>query len=126
MNGPPGCPPVADAPDAHTDESLLRRMILNLLQNAVAHTREGSAVAVEVSPNGRYAYVRVTDQGEGIAAADRARIFDRFVQLDAARGGAGAGLGLPIARWIAEAHGGTLELEESGSEGSTFRIQLPA
>jgi len=82
-------------------------------------------VAVEVSPNGRYAYVRVTDQGEGIAAADRARIFDRFVQLDAARRGAGAGLGLPIARWIAEAHGGTLELEESGSEGSTFRIVLP-
>src|SRR5438874_4545089 len=107
------------------DESLLRRMILNLLQNAVAHTREGSAVAVEVSPNGRCAYVRVTDQGEGIAAADRARIFDRFVQLDAARGGAGAGLGLPIARWIAEAHGGTLELEESGSEGSTFRVVLP-
>jgi len=107
------------------DESLLRRMILNLLQNAVAHTREGSAVAVEVSPNGRSAYVRVTDQGEGIAAADRARIFDRFVQLDAARCGAGAGLGLPIARWIAEAHGGTLELEESGSEGSTFRIVLP-
>jgi len=107
------------------DESLLRRMILNLLQNAVAHTREGSAVAVEVSPNGRYAYVRVTDQGEGIPEADRARIFDRFVQLDAARRGAGAGLGLPIARWIAEAHGGTLELEESGSGGSTFRIALP-
>jgi len=107
------------------DESLLRRMILNLLQNAVAYTREGSAVAVEVSPNGRHAYVRVTDQGEGIPEADRARVFDRFVQLDAARRGAGAGLGLPIARWIAEAHGGTLDLEESGSAGSTFRIVLP-
>ena len=107
------------------DESLLRRMILNLLQNAVAYTRAGSAVAVDVSPNGRHASIRVTDQGEGIPEADRSRIFDRFVQLDTARRSAGVGLGLPIARWIAEAHGGTLELEESGASGSTFRVVLP-
>jgi len=107
------------------DEDLLRRMLLNLLQNAVAHTREGGAVAVEVTPNGRNVYVRVRDEGEGIAESDRARIFDRFVQLDAARHGIGAGLGLPIARWIAEVHGGTLDIEESGGAGSTFRIVLP-
>jgi two-component system, OmpR family, sensor kinase len=107
------------------DEDLLRRMLVNLLQNAVMHTRDGSAVVVDVSPNGRTVYIRVTDEGEGIGEADRARIFDRFVQLDAARHNAGAGLGLPIARWIAEAHGGSLELEESGRTGSTFRIVLP-
>ena len=107
------------------DENLLRRMILNLLQNAVAYTRAGSTVAVEVSPNGRQVCIRVRDQGDGIPDVDRARIFDRFVQLDTARRSAGAGLGLPIARWIAEAHGGSLELEESGSGGSTFRIALP-
>jgi two-component system, OmpR family, sensor kinase len=107
------------------DESLLRRMILNLVQNAVACTRNGSRVSVAVVPNGRYAFIRVRDQGEGIAESDRARIFDRFVQLDAARGSAGAGLGLPIARWIAEAHGGSLDLEESGATGSTFRVTLP-
>ena len=107
------------------DESLLRRMVLNLLQNAVTHTRDASTVVVDVSPNGRNVYIRVKDEGEGIPEADRARIFDRFVQLDAARHRAGAGLGLPIARWIAEAHGGNLDLEESGSAGSTFRIVLP-
>jgi two-component system OmpR family sensor kinase len=107
------------------DESLLRRMILNLLQNAVAYTRNGSRVTVDVVPNGRYAFIRVRDEGEGIAESDRARIFDRFVQLDSARHGAGAGLGLPIARWIAEAHGGSLDLEESGATGSTFRVTLP-
>jgi len=100
-------------------------MILNLLQNAVAHTRAGSQVVVDVSPNGRSVYIRVKDEGEGIPEADRARIFDRFVQLDAARRGAGAGLGLPIARWVAEIHGGALDLETSGRTGSTFRIVLP-
>jgi len=114
----------ADVP-FYGDEDLLRRMILNLLQNAVQHTRAGGAVRVEVAPNGRRIAVRVSDEGVGIAAADRARIFDRFVQLDAARRGDGAGLGLPIARWIAEAHGGTLDLETSGSSGSTFRVELP-
>ena len=107
------------------DEGLLRRMILNLLQNAVAYTRSGSRVRVDVVPNGRVAWIRVRDEGEGIAESDRARIFDRFVQLDSARHGAGAGLGLPIARWIAEAHGGSLDLEESGAAGSTFLVTLP-
>jgi heavy metal sensor kinase len=107
------------------DESLLRRMILNLLQNAVTHTRAGSQVVVDVSPNGRSVCIRVRDEGGGIPEADRVRIFDRFVQLDAARRGAGAGLGLPIARWIAEIHGGTLDLEDSGLAGSTFRVDLP-
>ena len=107
------------------DESLLRRMMLNLLQNAVAYTRPGSEVVVDVAPNGTQAFIRVTDHGEGIADADRSRIFDRFVQLDTARRSAGVGLGLPIARWIAEAHGGSLELAESGSGGSIFCVMLP-
>jgi signal transduction histidine kinase len=107
------------------DEGLLRRMLLNLLQNAVTYTRRGGAVSVDVSPNGRDLHIRVTDQGPGIPDSDRARIFDRFVQLDGARHGAGAGLGLPIARWIAEVHGGTLDVDESGPGGSTFRILLP-
>src|SRR5262249_13829023 len=110
----------------HGDESLLRRMVLNLLRNAVTHTRGGSAVVVDVSPNGCSIYIRVKDEGEGIPDADRARIFDRFGPPAAARRSAGAGLGLPIARWIAEIHGGTLDLEESGRDGSTFRIVLPA
>jgi len=68
--------------------------------------------------------VRVSDGGPGIPEADRTRIFDRFVRLDEARTGNGTGLGLPIAKWIAEAHGGTLVLETSGPAGSTFCATL--
>jgi signal transduction histidine kinase len=107
------------------DENLLRRMLLNVIQNAVTHTRGGGTVTVDVAPNGRQIAIRVHDEGAGIPEADRVRIFDRFVQLDAARRSGGAGLGLPIARWIAEAHAGSLELEASGPAGSTFLIGLP-
>ena len=107
------------------DESLLRRMLLNVVQNAVAHTPPGGAVTIDVEPNGHQVAIRVRDEGAGVPEADRVRIFDRFVQLDAARRSAGAGLGLPIARWIAEAHGGSLELEDSRPTGSTFVIALP-
>jgi two-component system OmpR family sensor kinase len=107
------------------DENLLRRMLVNVMQNAVTSTHPGTAVIVDVSTNGRYVDIRVTDEGDGIPERDRARIFERFVQLDPARRSEGAGLGLPIARWIAEIHGGSLDLIQSGTGGSTFRILLP-
>jgi two-component system OmpR family sensor kinase len=107
------------------DEDLLRRLMLNVLQNAVQHTPSGGSVAVNVCQQPEGVRIRVTDEGSGIAADDQRRIFDRFVQLDAARRGQGAGLGLPIARWIAEAHSGTLILEQSGPGGSTFCVSLP-
>jgi signal transduction histidine kinase len=107
------------------DEELLRRMLLNVVQNAVQHTPAGHAVTIDVVPNGRTVGIDVTNEGQPIADADRARIFNRFVQLDPARRTAGSGLGLPIARWIAEAHGGTLVLASSGPSGTTFSITLP-
>jgi signal transduction histidine kinase len=78
-----------------------------------------------VSPDGTDIAIRVRDEGPGVPEEDRERIFGRFVQLDTARRGNGAGLGLPIARWIAEAHGGTVVLEDTGAGGSTFRVTLP-
>jgi two-component system OmpR family sensor kinase len=107
------------------DEDLLRRLVLNVLQNAVQHTPSGGAVAVDIARDPEAVRIRVTDEGVGIPASDQQRIFDRFVQLDAARRGQGTGLGLPIARWIAEAHCGTLVLEHSGPGGSTFCVSLP-
>jgi signal transduction histidine kinase len=107
------------------DEDLLRRMLSNVVQNAVQHARSGGAVRILLSPNQRTTAIRVHDDGPGIADHDKDRIFDRFVQLDDARRRDGAGLGLPIARWIAEAHGGLLDLETSTADGSTFRIVLP-
>jgi heavy metal sensor kinase len=108
------------------DEDLLRRLVLNVLQNAVQHTPEGGSVEVELRQDADAVRLRVTDEGPGIPPADQTKIFDRFVQLDAARRGVGIGLGLPIARWIAEAHGGTLVLEKSEGAGSTFCVSLPA
>ena len=106
------------------DEDLLRRLVTNLLQNAIQHTRPGGAVAVDLASQNGHVQIRVADGGPGIPEADRARIFDRFVRLDEARTGNGAGLGLPIAKWIAEAHGGSLVLESSASTGSTFCATL--
>jgi heavy metal sensor kinase len=107
------------------DEDLLRELVLNLLQNAVQHTPSGASVTITTCQDRDVLRIRVTDTGRGIAPADRARIFDRFVQLDASRRATGTGLGLPIARWIAEAHDGTLVLESSGAAGSTFCVSLP-
>jgi heavy metal sensor kinase len=107
------------------DEDLLRRLVLNVLQNAVQHTPAGGSVAVDIQQELEAVRIRVTDEGPGIPPVDQQRIFDRFVQLDAARRSQGTGLGLPIARWIAEAHRGTLVLERSGPGGTTFCVSLP-
>jgi two-component system OmpR family sensor kinase len=107
------------------DEDLLRRLVLNVLQNAVQHTPCGGSVSVEMSQDSDAVKIRIADTGVGIPSADQTRIFDRFVQLDPARRGRGAGLGLPIARWIAEAHGGTVVLESSSPNGTIFCVTLP-
>jgi signal transduction histidine kinase len=107
------------------DEDLLRQLVSNLLQNAVQHTPAGGTASIAVCKDTGTVTIRVTDTGEGIGSADQARIFDRFVQLDPSRRATGTGLGLPIARWIAQAHGGTLLLETSGPQGSTFSVSLP-
>ena len=105
------------------DDDCLRQLFTNLLDNAVAHTRAGGLVTAHTHVTEKQISVRITDQGEGIAAADRERIFERFTRLDRHR--PGAGLGLPIARWMTEAHGGTLELDSSSSDGSVFAVTLP-
>jgi len=107
------------------DEELLQRMLMNVLQNAVRYSPAGGTVGLEVQSDASGVTIRVKDQGPGIPEADRERIFDRFVRVDTARGGDGAGLGLPIARWVAVAHGGSLDVEASDATGSTFRVWLP-
>ncbi len=105
------------------DDTLLRQMVGNLLDNAIRHARPAGSVSATVERNGSMAVVRVTDDGPGVPADQRERVFERFVQLDSSTGG--AGLGLPIARWIAEAHGGHLVLETTGTSGATFAATLP-
>jgi signal transduction histidine kinase len=105
------------------DDTLLRRMIGNLLDNALRHARSGVWVTATLARSGAEAVLRVRDDGAGIPPAERERIFQRFVRLDSSS--PGAGLGLPIARWIAEAHQGELVLESSDGSGTCFRVSLP-
>ena len=108
------------------DDGLLRQLVTNLLDNAVQHTPRGGAVTVTVDAVGAVATIAVSDTGPGIPSADRERVFERFVRLDPARSAtSGAGLGLPIARWIAEQHGGTLTVEQNAAGGCVFVVQLP-
>ena len=102
------------------DEELLQRLLLNLLDNAIKFTPNGGSVLMEATVDGATCAIRVTDSGAGIAADDQPRIFERFFRSSARRPESGAGLGLPIARWIAELHGGTVRLERSDADGSRF------
>ncbi|MBS1806609.1 MAG: heavy metal sensor histidine kinase [Acidobacteria bacterium] len=114
------------------DEGLLRQMLLNLLDNAIKHTPAGGAVMVHLLTTQTACEITVTDTGAGIPAAAQSHIFERFYRVDKARSrsengkGSGAGLGLAIARWIAEAHHGTLRLKRSDASGSVFVVALPA
>jgi heavy metal sensor kinase len=110
------------------DEDLIRRMIVNLVDNAVRHSPAQSTVRVELDATDAGFAIAVKDQGPGIAPEIREQIFERFFRGDAARRpGAreGAGLGLALARWIARSHGGDVVLARSSPSGSTFVISLP-
>lgn len=107
------------------DEALLRRMLSNLLGNALAYTPQGGTVTVSLAQSDNV-MIQVADTGRGIAPEDRERIFERFVRLDPARAAGGAGLGLSIARWVAEAHGGGVRILSSGPGGSVFAVNLPS
>jgi heavy metal sensor kinase len=108
------------------DDELLQRMILNLLDNAVKYTPRGGEISVGLMASNGDAHLTVRDNGIGIPAKDQPHVFDRFYRVDKARSRAlgGAGLGLSIARQIAEAHGGTVSVESS-SGGSVFTVELP-
>jgi heavy metal sensor kinase len=107
------------------DEELIQRLVLNLVENAVKFTPDGGRVDIAVEANGNLCSIRVTDSGAGILPDDQPHIFERFFRVDRARSQGGAGLGLPIARWIAELHGGSVRLERSGAGGSVFVAELP-
>jgi two-component system sensor histidine kinase KdpD len=106
------------------DPVLVEQLIVNLLDNAARHTPAGTEVEVRAEARGGALTVDVADGGPGIAEPYRARVFDRF-QRGSASTGRGAGLGLAIARAIAEVHGGRLTLAERPGGGALFRLELP-
>lgn len=112
------------------DEELLHRLVLNLLDNAVKYTRFGGRVSVRMAVEGGVDRIFVRDEGPGVPEKERGRIFERFYRGSETGVGKGAGLGLAIAKSIAQLHGGGVRLAESSPAGCTFvaevRISIPA
>jgi signal transduction histidine kinase len=110
-------------PAIAADPVRLRRVLSNLLTNAIAHTPRDGSVAISVTADGAYQRLEVTDTGSGIPAESLASVFERFVRGPRS---AGSGLGLAIARDLVEAHGGTIEAISPPGRGATLRVRLPA
>jgi signal transduction histidine kinase len=110
------------------DHRRLEQALTNLLSNAHKFSSNGSAVRLSVAQQGQDVTWTVADRGVGIAPEDRPRLFERFFSAptDAAGHRAGTGLGLPLALAIAQAHGGTIEVESAVGQGSTFILRVPA
>ena len=111
------------------DRGFLRMAVINLLDNAVKYSPVGSSIHVLLEPSKKEGFVKleIADEGPGIPITEASRVFDRFYRLDEARAQeeGGAGLGLAIAKWSVEAHGGELLLDSEPGKGSAFTIQLP-
>ena len=114
-----------DVPPVRADAAHLERAFANLLENAVRYSR-GLPVSVHIRRNGPRVVVRVVDQGPGIGAAERDRIFEPFYRgSGSGDAGAGSGLGLSIAKGFVEANGGTIAVESLPGQGSSFVVSLP-
>jgi two-component system OmpR family sensor kinase len=107
------------------DEDLLRRLVINLLDNGIRYTPAGGRVTAGLQTDPAGVRLRIADTGIGISADAAPHIFERFFRADKARTRGGFGLGLSIVKWIAESHGGTVELESLPAKGSTFTVTLP-
>jgi signal transduction histidine kinase len=107
--------------------SELTRLFTNLLENAVRHTPRGGSVQVRARHTEHAVTIEVIDEGPGIPLADQERIFERFYRADSARASSdgGAGLGLAIAQWIVDRHGGSIIATNRPSGGARFEIRLP-
>lgn len=107
------------------DETLLIRMVNNLVSNAIRYNRPGGSAEVSLRKRGKYAVLTVRDTGIGIRREDLGQIFSRFYRADRSRSSEGTGLGLSMAAWIARVHGGSIRAESVYGEGSVFTAELP-
>jgi signal transduction histidine kinase len=118
-----------DSPDltADGDPERVHQVVANLLENAVRHTPLGGTVEVRAKRNHDGVTIEVLDEGPGIAEVDEARIFERFYRADTARSSSdgGAGLGLAIAQWIVDLHGGDIHPERREPHGCRMVVTLP-
>jgi len=118
---------VSDDIDVMIDRLVLREAISNVVDNAIKYSRRGATIHIRVLAREGAGVIEVVDQGPGVPAEHRQRIFDRFFRIDQARsrGSGGTGLGLAIAKWAVEANGGVIDADHAPGGGSVFRITLP-
>lgn len=115
-------------PDIWLDNGLIRRVLVNLIGNAIKYAPEEAEVGLSAAINGDTLHFAVKDNGPGISKANQARIFDKFSRLESGvNSPAGVGLGLAFCKLAVEAHGGTITVESKGipGQGATFNVLLP-
>jgi PAS domain S-box-containing protein len=112
-------------PQVWVDEDMIRRVLTNLLENAVKYTPPGSSISVGAQVEGQQVMVWVQDTGPGIPPGENERIFDKFTRLHGRSGTRGLGLGLAFCRLAVEAHGGRIWVENVPGSGACFKFTLP-
>lgn len=116
---------IRDAITVYGDENQLKRLFINLLDNAIKYTLRNGKVIVDIEPVDNYAKIVVSDTGMGIPDSEIHHIFNRFYRLDKSRHQPGFGLGLSIAKSIVEAHKGKIEVKSKLNQGTTITVFLP-
>ncbi len=116
---------IAACPHVLADKEMIGRVFANLLHNALKFTPEGGQIVIGAQAGGDAVTVSVSDTGPGIPREELPRVFERFYKVDRARGQAGTGLGLAVARHIVEGHSGRIWAESELGKGTTFRFTLP-
>jgi signal transduction histidine kinase len=113
--------------EVYGDPERVHQVVANLLDNAIAHSPPGGGVRLEASRNGGVARIEVRDEGPGIPSDEAARVFERFYRSDSARSSreGSSGLGLAIARWIVDLHGGDIRVDTTYSNGCNMVVELP-
>jgi signal transduction histidine kinase len=116
-----------DLPSLRLDRDAIEQAILNLLNNAMKYSGKNREISLRLSRRNGSALIQVSDQGIGIPAREQRRIFDKFYRVPSKENHAisGTGLGLALVAHIANAHGGSVEVESAPGKGSTFSIALP-
>jgi len=107
------------------DRRRISQVCANLIDNAIKYTAAGGRIEVAVFSDGSSSVLRISDTGVGIAAEDRARVWERLFRADRSRGEPGLGLGLSLVKAVVEAHGGGVKLESELGAGSMFEVRLP-
>jgi NtrC-family two-component system sensor histidine kinase KinB len=115
----------AGLPTVEMDVDMIRRVLINLLENAVKYTRSGGRISISADRTGDEVRVKVSDTGPGIPAGDQQRIFEKFARLQHEGRAKGLGLGLAFCRLAVGAHGGRIWVESQVGQGSTFSFTLP-